>query len=451
MFVESITEQIEVDILFCPKSLLYLYPLCSLKEIVIMKILVYHQHFAPETVGTSTRAVEIVEYLSRRGHDVTVVTGLPCHTSTMRNGEVSRHQPRFENIAGARVHRVWTFGSTRPDTFWRRMLTYGSFMITGGLKALFLRERFDVMVAISPLPNGIAAMVVSKLRGWPMMFDVCDIWPDCAIAVGMLQNKFLQRIAFWFERKVNTYARRIGVVTRGFITNLTDKGVPLEKIRLLPDWVDLSVYDASLVDREAARQRWDLDGKFVASFLGNFGLLMGLEALMDTARVMQQRGHDDILFLFVGKGAALPMIEDRIKQDQLRNVRVMPYQPRELVPSLLAASDVLLVTYRKDPITLITTPSKIYEYMAIERPIVAGVEGVIGEILTEAGCGLISPTRNPEELADYILQVKAMEDKGDAMGHKGREYARRYFTFEKVSADYEQAVIETYQSGENRS
>ncbi len=408
----------------------------------LMKILVFHQHFAPETVGTSTRAVEIVEYLVKRGHEVTVVTGMPSHPSTMRNGEVSRRQPRYENIAGATVHRVWTFGSAKPDCFWRRMLTYSSFMITGGLKALCLRGTFDVMVAISPLPDGIAGMVVSKLRRWPMMFDVCDIWPDCAIAVGMLENKFLQRVAFWLEHKVNTHAKRIGVVTRGFITNLIAKGVPADKIRLLPDWVDLSVYDKSKVDRAAARHKWGLEGKFVASFLGNFGLLMGLDVLMDTARVMQEQGHDDVLFLFVGKGAALPMMQERIERDGLRNVRIEPYQPRDQVPPLLAASDALLVTYRKDPITLITTPSKIYEYMAIERPVVAGVEGVIKDILTEAGCGLISPSRDPEELARFILQIKAMPDGGEEMGRKGRDYAGRNFTFEKVAADYEQTIIE---------
>lgn len=410
-----------------------------------MKILVYHQHFAPETVGTSTRAVEIVEYLVRRGHTVTVITGMPCHPSTMRNGEVPRKQPKFENIAGAEVHRVWTFGSSKPDSFLRRMMTYASFMITGGWKALTFPGKFDVMVAISPLPNGITGTLVSKLRGWPMMWDVCDIWPDCAIAVGMLENTLLRKIGFALERIVNNHAKRIGVVTRGFTENLVGKGIPREKIRLLNDWVDLGIYDASKVNREEARRQWNLDGKFVASFLGNFGKLMGMDALMETARVVQERGIEDVLFLFVGKGVELPIMEDRIKRYNLRNVRIIPYQPREYVPQLLAASDVLLVTYRKDPITLITTPSKIYEYMAIERPIVAGVEGVIREILTEAECGLISPERNPEEMADHILAIREMPDRGAEMGRKGREYASRHFTFQKVSADYEQTLNEVLQ------
>ncbi|MBX7245737.1 MAG: glycosyltransferase family 4 protein [Candidatus Sumerlaeaceae bacterium] len=413
-----------------------------------MRILFLHEHFYPETVGTSTRAVEIVEYLVKRGHDVTVVTGLPCHPSTMRNGEVSRDQPREEMFRGARIHRVWTFGSPKPDKFWRRMLTYSSFMILGGLKALRVRGPFDALVAISPLPNGISGLIVSKIRRFPLMFDVCDIWPDCAVAVDMLTNPLLVRMAFWIEKKIYSRARRVGVVTRGFTENLAAKGVPREKIALLPDWVDPETYDSSRVNREAVRAEYGFGEKFVVSFLGNFGLLMGLETIMETARVAKGRAPG-VLFLFVGKGAALPMMEEKIAEWGLDNVRIIPYQPRDKVPGLLAASDALIVTYKKTPITRITVPSKIYEYMASERPIVAGVDGVIGEILAEAGCGLASPARDPEEMAGHILKLQSDPELRREMGRKGRAYVASHFSFERVSADYESAITQTAKPAAN--
>lgn len=405
-----------------------------------MRILVLHQHFYPETVGTSTRAVEIVEYLVQRGHDVTVVAGIPSHPSTMRSGEVSRNQPRFEKFRGATLYRVWTFGTAKPDNFWRRMAAYSSFMFFGFLKALFVPGKFDVLVAISPLPDGIAGMWVSALRRIPLMFDVCDIWPDCAIAVGMLRHPLLIRIAQWLEKCVYARSRRIGVVTRGFIENLVAKGVPREKIRLLPDWVDPDVYDSSKAPREATRREYGLDGYFVVSFFGNFGLLMGLETILEAARILKDQA--DILILFVGKGVAQPMMEEKIAAWDLRNVRILPYQPRSKVPALLAASDALIVTYMKNEITRITVPSKIYEYMSSERPIVAGVEGVIAEILTEAGCGLVSRTRDPKEIAEHILYLKQNPEVGQEMGKKGREYAIRHFAFARVAQDYEQTVRE---------
>jgi colanic acid biosynthesis glycosyl transferase WcaI len=409
-----------------------------------MKILVLHQHFYPETVGTSTRAVEIVEYLVQRGHDVTVVAGIPSHPSTMRSGEVSRQQPRFENFRGAKLYRVWTYGSNKPDTFLRRMMAYSSFMILGFFKALTLPDRFDVLVAISPLPNGIAGLVLSWLRGWPLMFDVCDIWPDCAIAVGMLRNPVLVALAKWAEKLVYWRARRIGVVTRGFIENIHAKGVPREKIALLPDWVDPDIYDSTKVDREATRQEYNLDGRYVVSFLGNFGLLMGLETILETARIVRDT-DPEVLFLFVGKGVAQPMMEEKIAQWQLTNVRIIPYQPRSKVPALLAASDALIVTYMKNDITLITVPSKIYEYMSSARPIVAGVAGVIEQILTEAGCGLVSHTRDPQELARHISYLKTHPEEGRVMGERGRRYAIEHFSFAKVAKDYEKTVLETAQ------
>lgn len=275
-----------------------------------------------------------------------------------------------------------------------------------------------------------------------MMFDVCDIWPDCAEAVGMLRNPMLVGTARFLEKRVYKRARRIGVVTRGFTGNIAAKGIPAGKIALLPDWVDPDTYDASRVDREAVREELQLGERFVVSFLGNFGLLMGIEKILEAARVVQER-DPRVLFLFVGKGAALPMMEQRMREWNLKNVRIIPYQPRERVPALLAASDVLIVTYMQNDITLITVPSKIYEYMSIARPIVAGVDGVIREILEEAGCALVSQERDPRELAEHILALKADPDRGEVMGAAGRAYAQQHFAFRKVAADYELAVIET--------
>lgn len=407
-----------------------------------MRILFLHQHFHPETVGTSTRAVEIVAHLSRSGHEVTVITGIPSHPSTMASGEVSRKQVREEIFRGARIVRVWTYGSRGPDTFVRRMLAYGSFMVLGCVKGLFVRGTYDAIIAISPLPNGIAGMIVSRIRGIPMMFDVCDIWPDCAVAVGMLESSILVRLAQWLENLVYRNSRQIGVVTRGFTDNLEAKGVPRHKVKLLPDWVDPDLYDSTKFDRNVIRVENHLDGKFVVSFMGNFGLIMGLEAILDTAVIVKQL-DPGVLFLFVGKGVALPMMEERVRVNHLDNVRIIPYQPRERVPGLLAASDALIVTYKKTPITQITVPSKIYEYMSIARPIVAGVEGVIGEILDEAKCGFVSRERDPAMMADYILRLKGDPVLAAQMGANGRYYAKERFSFASVAAEYEQAILQT--------
>src|SRR5690606_16199828 len=140
----------------------------------------------------------------------------------------------------------------------------------------------------------------------------------------------------WLEKKIYAASSRIGVVTRGFIGNLVAKGVPREKIRLLPDWVDPDLYDPAKIDRSEARRKYDLEDRYVVSFLGNFGLMMGIDKMLDTAKIVQDQ-DPEVLFLFVGKGAALPMMEERIKKDNLQNVRIIPYRPREEVPALLRA------------------------------------------------------------------------------------------------------------------
>lgn len=414
-----------------------------------MRILFLHQHFPPETVGTSTRLGEIVEWLSRRGHEVTVVTGIPCHPSTMRSGEVSRRQPRTEVWNGARIIRVWAFGTAAPDRTWRRLLTYGSFMVFGGIRTLFLGGRYDALVAVSPLPNGIAGAWLSKLRGWPLMFDVCDIWPDVAVAVGMVREGWFLRLARWAERWVYGQSERIGVVTPGFTGNLVAKGVPEDRVRLLPDWVMPDQYDPQQAQRDSTRQEFGLDGFFVAAFLGNFGRIMGLGALLDMAAILKERAPS-VLVLFVGKGVEQPMMEARIAAEGLTNVRIIPYQPRNRVPDLLAAADALLVTYCPDPITRITVPSKIYEYMSMARPVVAGCEGVLAQILERAGCAHVIQDRDPARMAEAVLDLQADPDRAQEMGDRGRQYARDHYAFQKVAADYEQAITETALRGLNR-
>lgn len=410
-----------------------------------MRILFLHQHFPPETVGTSTRAGEIVEWLVGRGHEVTVVTGIPSHPSTMRNGEVSRNQPRREVWRGAKVVRVWAFGSSAPDRFWRRLLTYGSFMIFGGLRALFCSGKFDVLVAVSPLPNGIAGAVVAHFRGLPLVFDVCDIWPDVAVAVGMVRPGLFLRMAAKLESWVYGHSRRIGVVTPGFTRNLEAKGVPATKVCLLPDWVMPDVYDPAKANPGALRAELGLEGRYVAAFLGNFGKIMGLSALLEMAKILQER-DPEVLILFVGKGVEQPMMEQTIARYGLTNTRILPYQPREKVPDFLAAADSLLVTYNPDPITRITVPSKIYEYMSMARPIVAGCEGVLASILEQAQCAYVVTDRSPEGLATAVLKLKADRKAAEAMGRNGRVYAQDNFSFERVATDYESMLRQAAES-----
>jgi hypothetical protein len=177
---------------------------------------------------------------------------------------------------------------------------------------------------------------------------------------------------------------------------------------------------------------------------------MGIEKILETARLVKD-SDPEVLFLFVGKGVALPMMEDKVREWSLTNVKIIPYQPRSRVPAMLAASDALIVTYAMDDITRITVASKIYEYMSSARPVVAGVEGVISDILGEAGCGLVSPTRDPAEMAGFISRLKRDSELSRRMGENGRLYASAHFAFARVAADYAAAVGETARREEPRS
>lgn len=391
-----------------------------------MRILLLTLYYPPDPAANSVIVGYLAQGLADAGHEVNVVCAFP-HYDINRiwptyRGKLVQHE-RMSRIA---VHRVWLYVPAHKANLLGRLFGYISFNALSTLIGLFV-PRPDVIIAPSPpLTIGLSAWFLGLVRRAPYIYNVQDIYPDVAVHIGALTNRHAIAIFAWMERFVYRHAQAITVISEGFRRNLLDKGVPESKLVLIANPVDTEFVSPRTKDNAFARREGLVD-RFVVLFAGNVGLSQGLESVLEAAR--QLSGHERILFLIVGNGAAKPELERLAASAGLRNVRFLDFQPREILPEIYGAADVCLVPLRRG-IAFASVPSKALTCMAAARAIVASVDpqSDIWYIIQQAACGVCIPPEDPQALAQSILELYQDDTRRAYMGENGRRYVLAHST-----------------------
>lgn len=399
-----------------------------------MRVLIFTQHFPPETVATGRRALDLAENLVGRGHQVTVITGRPNHPSSLGRAHC-QSAPDVENAEdGYQVLRVPVFRSANTRTL-NRFLTYGTFALSAAWAGLRQKSP-DVILAVSPLPTGLAAMLVHWGRRAPLVFDLQDIWPDSALAVGVMRPSLalrtLRRLEHFFYRRCS----RIVGISEGFRRYLLNLGVKQERVAVVHNGADPEMFAAAEADA-GFREAHDLDGKFVVGYTGNIGLAQGIETLLEASEALQGQ---PVKFLLVGEGTDKRRLHTLSRTRGLANVEFLDGVPRERVAPILASCDAFLLILRRDPLFEITVPSKLYEYMAAGKPILCSVGGEAAELVATSHCGIAVAPSDPAALAGAVEKLRADPSLCRKMGEMGMRCARETFSRDQLMANYARLV-----------
>lgn len=399
-----------------------------------MKILFMAQCYAPEEVSGAVMVTELATDLAKRGHRVTVVTGAPNYPQGRvfkgyRNGLYN-----VETLDGVRVIRTWSYISPSKK-FWARLFHYGTYCATAFYGGLFAGPP-DVIASYSPpLPLGLTACLLSRIFHVPWLLQLEDLYPDAAIAAGVMTNIKVINFFLGLEKSLYRNAQRISVISKNFQQALLAKGIQNSKIEIIPVWADPDEV-RPMQKQNAFRREHGLDDKFVVMYAGNIGLTSCLEDVLHAAEILQ--GQKNIQFVIVGEGIKKESLEAESQAKQLKNILFLPFQPRELFPEMLAAADLGLVTLNAGA-ALSSLPSKIFNVMASARPILAvtppGSE--ITQIVEEAGCGWNIPPGSPEKLAEAIVQLMDRESAVIQMGQNGRACLEKNYSRNHCVDDYE--------------
>jgi colanic acid biosynthesis glycosyl transferase WcaI len=385
-----------------------------------MRILYLSQYFPPEVGATQTRAYEMACGLVQAGHQVTMIAELPNHPQGIIPPEYRGKIYERSDLDGIDVIRVWV--KTSPiKTFYSRMAFYLSYMLMAVMAGLLLaRGKYDLIYATSPpLFVGAAALILSFIRRTLLVFEVRDLWPESAIVLGELRNPRAIRWATRLEEACYRHARQIVVTTYEMVDYLSKRGLSAGKISIIRNGANTDLFQFDPDAGRRIRHELQLQDKFVVVYAGLLGVAQGLHAVLEAAQDMKHQATE-VQFLLIGDGPVKAKLQEQAQDLELTNVIFLPAQPRETIPGYLSAGDVALIPLTRRRL-LGALPSKMFDAMACQRPVILGADGEACQILKEAGAGLVIPPEDPTTLAEAILYLRNNPEFCTSCGQRGRE------------------------------
>jgi glycosyltransferase involved in cell wall biosynthesis len=386
-----------------------------------MRVLVWTQYYWPENFHIN----QVVTELCDQGADVTVLTGKPNYPDGEIFSGYSAMGVQVEQREGVQIIRL----PLRPrgkSSAKGLILNYLSFIVSGYLLGPWaLRGRkFDVVFvyAPSPLLQALPAIFVSWLKRAPLVLWVQDIWPESLQATGFIKNPRVLKLIEYVVRYIYRFSDSILIQSEGFRDSVQRLSSNREKIKFFPNSAAESTNTGELDSLDLSR----VSRHFSVVFAGNIGIAQSCTTIVEAARILQS--YDDIRFFVVGSGSMENTIANMIHDEQLANIELLGRVSPEEVASIYAASSVLLLTLRDDPILAVTVPSKFQSYLAAGRPIVASCNGQTAQVLANANAGLSCAAEDPLQLAETVLELYGSDRKRlKEMGENGRKFFLSHF------------------------
>lgn len=398
-----------------------------------MYILFLSHYFPPEVNAPASRTYDHVKRWAREPDiKVTVITNHPNHPKgILYPGYRNRWRTREEK-EGIDVCRVKTYLAPNKG-FVRRTLNYFFFMVASVIAALRLPKP-DVVVATSPqFFCAVAGYLVSLMKGSPFVFELRDIWPESIVTVGAMRKNLTVRTLEKVELFLYGRSARVIALTDAFKRNLVSRGIPPSKIEVVKNGVDLSFFNPHLAS-PGLIQELQVNSRFVASYIGTVGMAHAVEKIVEVAERL--KGVPEILFLVVGEGANKEKIQNLVSQKELSNIKILPGVSKDRVRDYYAVTDLNLVTLRNTKLFRTVIPSKIFEIMAMGRPILCSVDGECREIVEQAGSGVYVEPENVEQMAQVVQNLSKGNDVLLTMGQNGRRFVEAYFDRDNLAATY---------------
>lgn len=382
-----------------------------------MHILLIHQAFAAIDEPGGTRHHEIAQYLVSKGHQVTIIAS-PVSYLTGKKEIVTGLQKDFPGI---NIIRVYTY-SALHRSFLHRIISFISFMVSSFIAGLRVKD-VDILWGTSPpIFQGFTTWLLASIKKKPFLFEIRDLWPAFAIAVGVLRQPILIKASEWLEKFLYANADLVVVNSPGFIEHTRERGA--KRVELVPNGADTSMFNQDEIKTKSIESS-DYSGEYVVIYAGAHGMSNDLGVVLQAAHQLQSR--PDIKLLLIGDGKEKPALQNLAKELKLTNLEFLPPVPKKQMASTLAAADACIAILKPIPLYATVYPNKVFDYMAAGKPVLLAIEGVIQEVVEAAGGGLIIPPGDPKALAEGISYLADHKNEGIKMGLRGRKFIKMHF------------------------
>lgn len=396
-----------------------------------MRLLYFHQHFSTPQGSAGTRSYEMAQAALRAGHQVTMVCGNYAQGKTGLTGEFVRGKRRGVVDGIDIVEFDLSYGNEMG--FVARLGVFGKFAL--GSVRLALREPADMVFATTtPLTAGIPGIAARLFTRRPFVFEVRDLWPELPKAMGIVRNPFLLGLMSALEWASYRSAHRLVGLSPGIVEGIARRGVPKDRITMVPNGCDLNLFAASDISWRPDGVR---DDQLLAVFSGTHGPANGLGAVLDAAVMLKAHGRDDIRIALVGQGREKPELVARAKTEGLNNVLFLDPVPKTELSGLLAGADMGLQCLRNVPAFYYgTSPNKFFDYIAAGLPVLNNYPGWLAGMITECDCGYAVPPDDPRAFASALIDAADHREDLKAKGERARALAARDFDRAKLAKEW---------------
>ena len=398
-----------------------------------MKILILTQYYPPETGAPQNRLSGLAIQLQKNGVDVAVLTAMPNYPAMKIHNSYKGKFFVKENVNSIGVFRSWIYAS-RERTILKRLLNYFSFVITSFIVSFRISGKFDFVFCESPpLFLGISGWLISKFKRARFIFNVSDLWPESAEKLGIINNRFFLGIASSLERFLYRSSFLVTGQTQGIVHNISSR-FPQKKVHWLPNGIDEEQFVN--MDYDSVRGELGFSGNnFIVVYAGIIGHAQGLEVILNAARHLI--GYEDIRFLLVGDGPEKENLEELKTAGGLKNVVFHDGVSKDKILNIIYSCNASVIPLKKLALFKGAIPSKIFECLALQKPILLGVDGEAKELfIDEAKAGIYFEPEDANQLANGILTLANSPEQCRKLGSNGREYVLDKFVRRKITADF---------------
>lgn len=407
-----------------------------------MHLLLLALNYWPDKLGNAPLMVGMCEGLVKRGHRVSVVCAFPHHETGAIEAPYRGKLVQRDRHNGVEILRTYIYAGDHGTA--RKMANYASFTAMALAAASTVRGVDAIFTPSPPLTLGLVDDALATTRRIPFVYNLQDLFPEAAVRLGVLTNPRVIRAFEGLERWVYRRADKLCVISEGFRRYLLAKGVPDDKIAVVPNYTDTDLIVPQAPDGNPYRAELGLEDRFVVQFSGRMGYSQGLEVLTEAMPLLDDL--PDLHWMLVGDGQAREGLERAVAGR--RNVSLLPTQPRERLCDLLNAADVGLAPLRHG-MAGTSVPSKIFGILASGRPVIAGVDAGsdTDEMVREADCGAIVPPEDPRALAAAIRALHADRARCRRQGENGRRHVEAHHSQEVTLDRYERLLLDVIARG----
>jgi len=379
-----------------------------------MKIVYFYQYFSTPKGSWGTRVYEFAREWVKQGHDVTVVTSI--YSKSDLKADKFIEDQYFEGIH-IKVLNV-TIDNKQP--FLKRIWSFILYSILSCYYALTLKA--DVVIASSgPITVGIPGLIARYVRGRKLVFETRDLWPEGAIELGIIKSPFMQKISYWFERQCYKASSFIVTLSPGMTQNIKRRF----NIAIVDDVTNAA--NIPLFSTPVPFTSATLIPKSYAIYTGNIGMVNNSYWLYEAAKILKDKGREDIVILLVGEGQQREELVALATEQNVVNFIRLGLMPKNDLIAYIQQSFVSLVPLKGTPVLDTSSPNKFFESLAAGIPVIQNTQGWMKDFLEEHKVGLTLDPNDPEQLANKLIWMKDHPEESSEMGIKGLSIAKSFF------------------------